>query len=64
MANTGVQTVLVVEDEASYVEALIIGLTREGFRVEVAVDAASEGRRRHLGLASSVFQGRGVLRWA
>ena len=38
MANTGVQTVLVVEDEASYVEALIIGLTREGFRVEVAVD--------------------------
>lgn len=40
MANTGVQTVLVVEDEASYVEALIIGLTREGFRVEVAVDGA------------------------
>jgi len=38
VANTGVQTVLVVEDEASYVEALIIGLTREGFRVEVAVD--------------------------
>ena len=38
MVNTGVQTVLVVEDEASYVEALIIGLTREGFRVEVAVD--------------------------
>ena len=27
-----------VEDEASYVEALRIGLTREGFRVEVAVD--------------------------
>jgi len=40
MANTGVPTVLVVEDEASYVEALIIGLTREGFRVEVAVDGA------------------------
>ena len=38
MANTGVHTVLVVEDEASYVEALMIGLTREGFRVEVAVD--------------------------
>ena len=38
MATTGVQTVLVVEDEASYVEALMIGLTREGFRVEVAVD--------------------------
>jgi two-component system response regulator RegX3 len=31
-------TVLVVEDEASYVEALTIGLTREGFLVEVAVD--------------------------
>ena len=40
MANPNVQTVLVVEDEASYVEALIIGLTREGFRVEVAVDGA------------------------
>ncbi len=40
MANTGAPTVLVVEDEASYVEALIIGLTREGFRVEVAVDGA------------------------
>jgi len=37
MSNTR-QTVLVVEDEASYVEALTIGLTREGFRVEVAVD--------------------------
>jgi len=33
-------TVLVVEDEPSYVEALTIGLTREGFRVEVAVDGA------------------------
>jgi two-component system response regulator RegX3 len=31
-------TVLVVEDEASYVDALTIGLTREGFLVEVAVD--------------------------
>jgi len=30
--------VLVVEDEASFVEALQIGLSREGFRVEVAVD--------------------------
>ena len=38
MATPNVQTVLVVEDEASYVEALMIGLTREGFRVEVAVD--------------------------
>ncbi|HWM21309.1 MAG TPA: response regulator transcription factor [Ilumatobacteraceae bacterium] len=31
-------TVLVVEDEASFVEALQIGLTREGFAVEVAMD--------------------------
>jgi len=31
-------TVLVVEDEASFVEALQIGLSREGFRVEVATD--------------------------
>lgn len=31
-------TVLVVEDEPSFVEALRIGLAREGFRVEVAED--------------------------
>jgi two-component system response regulator RegX3 len=31
-------TVLVVEDEESFVEALTIGLKREGFRVEVARD--------------------------
>jgi two-component system response regulator RegX3 len=31
-------TVLVVEDESSFVEALRVGLTREGFRVEVATD--------------------------
>ena len=31
-------TVLVVEDEASFVEALQIGLSREGFRVEIAGD--------------------------
>jgi two-component system response regulator RegX3 len=31
-------TVLVVEDEASFVEALTIGLSREGFRVEVVQD--------------------------
>ncbi|MCU1501181.1 MAG: Two-component response regulator PhoP [Ilumatobacteraceae bacterium] len=30
--------VLVVEDEASFVEALTVGLGREGFRVAVAVD--------------------------
>jgi two-component system response regulator RegX3 len=33
-------TVLVVEDETSFVEALTIGLQREGFAVEVAVDGA------------------------
>jgi two-component system response regulator RegX3 len=31
-------TVLVVEDEESFVEALVVGLQREGFRVEVARD--------------------------
>ena len=31
-------TILVVEDEASFVEALQIGLSREGFVVEVAAD--------------------------
>lgn len=33
-------TVLVVEDEPGFVEALQIGLTREGFTVAVAVDGA------------------------
>ena len=33
-------TVFVVEDEPSFVEALSIGLEREGFAVEVAVDGA------------------------
>ncbi len=36
----GVQTVLVVEDEPSYVDVLQIGLKKEGFRVEVARDGA------------------------
>lgn len=36
MSNT--PTVLVVEDEVSFVEALTIGLRREGFHVEVATD--------------------------
>jgi len=31
-------TILIVEDEISFVEALTIGLKREGFRVEVATD--------------------------
>ena len=38
--NTPTTTVLVVEDEDSFVEALTIGLTREGFRVQVARDGA------------------------
>jgi two-component system response regulator RegX3 len=33
-------TVLVVEDEESFVEALVVGLKREGFLVEVATDGA------------------------
>lgn len=33
-------TVLVVEDEESFIEALSIGLVREGFRVQVARDGA------------------------
>ena len=33
-------TVLVVEDEDSFVEALTVGLRREGFRVQVAQDGA------------------------
>ncbi len=33
-------TVLVVEDEASFVDALTVGLQREGFRVQVARDGA------------------------
>jgi two-component system response regulator RegX3 len=38
-------TVLVVEDEPSFVDALTIGLRREGFRVEVAVDGAEAVER-------------------
>jgi two-component system response regulator RegX3 len=37
--------VLVVEDESSFVEALTVGLTREGFVVEVAVDGAEALQR-------------------
>jgi two-component system, OmpR family, response regulator RegX3 len=33
-------TVLVVEDEESFIEALVVGLEREGFRVHVARDGA------------------------
>ena len=38
-------TVLLVEDEDSFVEALTVGLNREGFRVEVAVDGAAALQR-------------------
>jgi two-component system response regulator RegX3 len=34
------QTVFVVEDEESFIDALTVGLKREGFRVEVARDGA------------------------
>jgi two-component system response regulator RegX3 len=37
--------VLIVEDEPSFVDALSIGLGREGFRVEVAVDGAEALQR-------------------
>ena len=35
-----ITTVLVVEDEDSFVDALTVGLAREGFRVQVARDGA------------------------
>jgi two-component system response regulator RegX3 len=38
MANSPETTVLVVEDEESFVEALTVGLKREGFLVHVATD--------------------------
>ena len=38
--NSETMTVLVVEDEDSFVDALTIGLTREGYRVQVARDGA------------------------
>lgn len=37
-SSQGIPTVLVVEDEESFIEALKVGLKREGFRVEVARD--------------------------
>jgi two-component system response regulator RegX3 len=40
MSTQAELTVLVVEDEDSFVEALSIGLRREGFRVQVARDGA------------------------
>jgi len=38
--STTSPTILVVEDEDSFVEALTVGLKREGFRVQVARDGA------------------------
>jgi two-component system response regulator RegX3 len=38
--NTPQTTILLVEDEDSFVEALTIGLKREGFRLQVAKDGA------------------------
>jgi two-component system, OmpR family, response regulator RegX3 len=38
--NNSLPTILVVDDEESFIEALQIGLKREGFRVEVARDGA------------------------
>ena len=37
---TTTTSVLVVEDEDSFIDALTVGLTREGFRVSVARDGA------------------------
>lgn len=39
--NAAQPTILVAEDEDSFVDALVIGLKREGFRVEVATDGPS-----------------------
>lgn len=40
MTKTAQQTILVVEDEEAFVDALVVGLQREGFGVEVARDGA------------------------
>ena len=40
MNSTARQTVMVVEDEEAFIEALVVGLQREGFGVEVARDGA------------------------
>ncbi len=39
------QRVLIVDDEPSFVEALVVGLGREGFDVTIAVDGAEALRR-------------------
>lgn len=40
MSSTAQQTVMVVEDEEAFIDALVVGLQREGFGVEVARDGA------------------------
>jgi len=40
MNSTAQQTVMVVEDEEAFIDALVVGLQREGFSVEVARDGA------------------------
>jgi two-component system, OmpR family, response regulator RegX3 len=46
--TTVAPTVLVVEDEESFIDALSVGLKREGFRVEVARDGAQALDAFHL----------------
>ena len=38
--NNSLPTILIVDDEESFIEALQVGLKREGFRIEVARDGA------------------------
>ena len=40
MNTSSKQTVMVVEDEEAFIDALVVGLQREGFAVEVARDGA------------------------
>jgi two-component system response regulator RegX3 len=40
MSISSKQTVMVVEDEEAFIDALVVGLQREGFAVEVARDGA------------------------
>jgi two-component system response regulator RegX3 len=48
--RTRERTVLVIEDEPSFADAISIGLRREGFRVAIAVDGQSAlDRFEHLG---------------
>jgi two-component system response regulator RegX3 len=47
-STTVAPTVLVVEDEESFIDALSVGLKREGFRVEVARDGAQALDAFHL----------------